>query len=232
MSTVERPPLGNFEERLLVELRAHAARQAGPPIPQTRTAPARRWLQWRPRRAALIAAATGASAVVVGAVSALPGAQPALAAAFPILTQRPQALPAYMRRALRSEWLATRGFATDREHAYAFRTPSGTGFVVVDQQTRWLCILIPDPGSGAGVRCATSTQLLSEGSRGLRLVVSGRGAQTLVALLPSGSSATVAKAGRTPRPLTLTNGVLTIVARHPVSITTTVDGRSSTTTYR
>jgi len=180
----------------------------------------------------LVAAVTVLLAIVVAVLSATPEVQPALARVFPILTHHPQQLPAYMQQILRSQRLVSGSPPLDRERAYAFQTPAGTGYVVVDQQSKWLCILVPDLGtSGAGIRCATGSRLLSRHSHGLQLTASHQDRQEIVALLPAGASATVITTQRTTRPIALRDGVLTILSRRPITITTLVHGRRSITRY-
>jgi len=230
MSTIERNPLGGFEERLLSGLKAHVASRSVPTTQPT-AGSARHRTSWPPT-AALVVAATAVVAILVAVLNATPGIQPALAQAFPILTHRPQQLPAYMQRILRSQRLVSGDSPLDRDRAYAFQTSSGLGYVVVDQQTKWLCILVPDLGtSGPGIRCATGSRLLSGHSHGLQLTVSHQDRREIVALLPAGSSATVITTRGTTRPIALRDGVLTILTRRPITITTLINGRRSTTGY-
>jgi hypothetical protein len=231
MSTANQQPLGNFEQRLLTELTAHLK---APPAPALgRTARIRPGISfWRPGGGALTTVAAVAAAVVVVVFSGRHGVQPALARAFPIVTQPPQQLPAYMQRALQTQELVSRGYPFDHDRAYAFQTPTGIGYVVVDRSNKWLCILISDlDASRASIRCETSGRLLARNSIGLQLSTRDHGEHQLVWLLPSGSTATTVSADGALRPVVLENGLLAIVTQHPVTIMTTVHGRQTTTVY-
>jgi hypothetical protein len=229
MSTMNRTRLGNFEQRLLNELTAHLKTQSVP----VRRVPAPAGF-WRPPARVLTAVAAVAAAVVVVVLSGRAGVQPALARVFPIVTQRTERLPAYMQQILQTQQLASGGYPFDHDRAYAFQTPTGTGYVVVDQHNEWLCILIPDVDtSRASVRCETSSRLLSRHSIGLQLSTRDHASHELVWLLPNGSTATTITADGAIRPVVLKNGVLAIVTQHPVTIriTTTTHGRQATVVY-
>jgi hypothetical protein len=229
MSTVDQYPTGNFEQRLLTELTAHLRAQSAPAAP----APIRRQISFRrPGAGALTAVAAVAAAVVIVVFSARPDVQPALARAFPILTQRPQQLPADMRQFVQTQKLAARGYPFDHVRAYAFRTPTGTGYVVVDQRNKWLCVLIPDLDTSlASVRCETSYRLLSRSSSGLQLRTGDHREHELVWLLSNGSTATAVTADGAIRRMVLENGVLAIATKHPVTITTMICGRQTKIVY-
>jgi len=105
--------------------------------------------------------------------------------------------------------------------------------VVVDQRTRWLCILVPGiTGDTAGSRCA-SVSLVRTGRRQLaiRIALPHRSGQQIIALLPNGATASIAGGASASHALTVTRGVLTVTTRGPATITTTVQGRRSSTTY-
>jgi hypothetical protein len=238
MSATTDTPLGGFEQRLLAQLKAEVAARPvleSPVAEPARPARARRRhvvptaLGSRRRIPAVAAAAIAALTVAV--LSLLPAAAPSLAQAFPILTERGHVLPAPLARALRAQWLTSATPHFDLRHAYAFSTPAGTGYVVVDQGARWLCILVPGFTSGsAGGRCERVT-LVRIAEPALSLRVTGRGRQEIVELLPRGAGAASISAASQARNLTTRHGVLAIVSRKPVTVKTTVDGRSSSTTY-
>jgi hypothetical protein len=243
MSATADTPLGGFEQRLLTRLRAEiAARPAleSPVAEPARPALIRRLravLKARDSRRRIPVAATAAiAALAVAVLSALPAAAPSLAQAFPILTERGHVLPGRLARALRAQWLTGAEPRFDFRHAYAFSTPAGTGYVVVDQRTRWLCILVPGFTHGsAGGRCERVT-LARIAEPALSVRITGRGRQEIVSLLPRGAGAaslapaSPARSGDA-RKLTLHHGVLAIVSRKPATVITTVDGHSSSTTY-
>lgn len=231
MSTIGHSPLGNFEERLLLQLKAEVAERPAPlDVPRT---PHR---AWHFRTANLpsripIGLAGAVTAVVVAALSTLPAAQPALARAFLILTRRAVSLPDQYRRALQAQHRAGSNGGSMHDRAYSFQTPNGTGYVVVDPRDRWLCILIPKIGSNSsGIRCETAGQLLQPKAGGIRIVATHGSRQEIVELVRQGATATVAADGT--RSTVDHNGILAITTNSSATITTTVAGKRSTTTYR
>jgi hypothetical protein len=243
MSATTDTPLGGFEQRLLAQLRAEVAARPVDPIQATPAASipvrpnprsSRRRLSTRrvPGRR-LPAVATGAIvAIVVAVLSVLPAASPSLAQAFPILTEQTHVLPARLARALRSQWLASAAPRFDLRHAYAFTTPAGTGYVVVDQRTRWLCILVPgfSAGSASG-RCErVALARLGDPALSLRIAASAH-RQEIVTLLPRHASVKSTTSAGHARRLELHHGVLAIVSHGPVTVTTKVNGHSSSTAY-
>jgi hypothetical protein len=238
MSATTHTPLGGFEQRLLAQLKAEVAAR---PVIESSAAEAAAPARVRRRHAvpkALgsrrripVAATAAIAAVAVAVLSVLPAAAPALAQAFPILTERVHVLPTRLARALRAQWLTGAQPRFDLRHAYAFSTPAGTGYVLVDERTRWLCILVPGftPGS-AGGRCER-VALARIAAPALNLRITARTRQEVVSLLPRGASAaTITAAGQARKPA-IRHGVLAIASRKPVTVVTTVDGRSSSTTY-
>lgn len=230
MSTIGHSPLGNFEERLLLQLKAEVA---GRPAPLD--------VARKPRRAGHLRAANlpsriamglggAVAAVVVAALSTLPAAQPALARAFPILTHQTVSLPDRYRRALQAQHRATPIVRIAHDRAYSFQTPSGTGYVVVDPRDRWLCILIPKIGSNSsGIRCETAHQLLQTRVGGIRVVTKHGNRHEIVELVRQDATATVTADGT--RSTVDRNGILTITTNSSATITTTIAGKRSTTTY-
>jgi hypothetical protein len=247
MSATSDMPLDGFEKRLLTQLKAEVAARPVLADPIT-TRPRARVPHGRPRRRAtgwrpptvwrvrnvwrLPAVATAAvAALVIAALSILPAAAPALAQAFPILSERGSVLPARLVHALRAQWRHGVAPHFDLNHAYAFSTPAGTGYVVVDQRSRWLCILVPGfSASGASGRCE-QFKLARLGEPNLSLRIGGGVRQEIVALLPRGAAASSATTGGQVSRLSLHRGVLAIASRTPVTILTRVGGRSASTTY-
>jgi hypothetical protein len=222
MSTTSQTPLGGFEQRLLSELRAEVASRAGVVSP---TPAPRRRVSWR-RLPALVT--TGIAAIAVALLSMLPAASPSLAQAFPILSEQTHTLPDRFVRLLQAQWHTRAAPRFDLDHAYAFSTPAGTGYVVVDQRSRWLCIFVPGlRGGAASGRCEQVT-LARAGRPALTVRVGGHAGQEIVALLPRGARA--ATATRAVK-LRFHSGVVTIASRRPVTLVTTVDGHHSATTY-
>jgi hypothetical protein len=231
MSTIDRTPLGGFEERLLTQLKAHVSIQPGLALKPGMQSVTRGRLPRLPRASSVLTAAAAAVAMLVAVLNLLPGGQTALAQAFPILTQRPAQLPAALERILRSQRLPNSSQPSDRERAYAFQAPTGTGYVVVDQQEKWICLFVPGLGTGSGnILCEAAFRLLSEKPRGLKLSGEHHGSEEIVELLPKGSTATLIST-QSARPVALHHGVLTVVTHRPVSITTTINGRTTSTTY-
>lgn len=222
-------PLGGFEQRLLTELRAQVAARSVPAPPQTmpsakpsHTVAIRHRLRV-PRLTAPLAAAT--AALTTGVLTLLPATTPALARAFPILGGPTHALPSRLARVLRAQWHGGTSPSFDLKHAYAFRTAAGTGYVIVDRRTRWLCILVPGFSSNtAGGRCERVT-LARLGQPPLAVHQSGSGhSQQIIALLPQGATASARTATGQMRRLTFHAGVLAVVSRGPVTVTTTLTG--------
>jgi hypothetical protein len=243
-ATVPNTPLGGFEERLLTELRAHVAQQqltvVQPPAtrpaalsrPVGATAVGRRWQVPIPRVTIPVAAVI--TALVTGVLTLLPAASPTLAQAYPILTGRPHELPARLVRVLRHQWMTGTGPRFDLRHAYAFRTPSGTGYVIVDQRAKWLCVLVPGfAGVGANGRCER-VAVARLGRRPLELRINGSvRRQEIVALLPRGAAASARTASGPTQRLAVHRGVLAVLSRGPVTVTTTLTGGQRTRmTYR
>jgi hypothetical protein len=227
MSATTDTPLGGFEQRLLTQLKAEVAAHPSPPSSRARTArPARS--PWRLPTAATAAVA----ALAVAVLSVLPAAAPSLAQAFPILGERSHALPARLVQALRAQWRGGASPRFDLNRAYAFSTPAGTGYVVVDRQSRWLCILVPGfSGSRAAGRCEL-VSLARLGEPRLSLRIGGSARQEIVALLPRGAGARSAAPGTAAGTLTLHRGVLAISSRKPVTVLTTIGGHTSSSTYQ
>jgi hypothetical protein len=165
-------------------------------------------------------------------LSVLPAASLSLAQAFPILTEGTHVLPARLARALRSQWLASDAPRFDLKHAYAFTTPAGTGYVVVDQRARWLCILVPGFSAGSASGRCERVALARLGDPALSLRITGAAhREEIVALLPRRASASSATSAGRARRLELHHGLLAIVSRGPVTVTTIVNGRSSSSRY-
>jgi hypothetical protein len=245
MSTIDRTPLDGFEARLLTQLKAqvtshpssapHPSRAAQPtPAAQpNRTATASGRLTRRPRVGALLTASAAIAAMLVTVLYVLSGSTPTLAQAFPILTGRTHGLPALVKRILRSQRLAASNLAADPKRAYSFRTPVGIGYVVVDRSAKWLCIVVPGFSTDRGsVRCETAIQLLARNSTGIELAASRDGREEVVIELPrTGAATTVTDGGGASRRAVERDGILTVVSHRPVTITTTINGRRSSTTY-
>jgi hypothetical protein len=241
MSAVaDNAPLGGFEQRLLTQLRAHVAEQ--PAVAAERpaltgqaeaisTAPAATPRCRRIPRLSLPAAAALA-ALVTGVLTLLPAATPTLAQAFPILNGPARRLPARLTQALRAQWRTGTRPRFDLSRAYAFRTAAGTGYVLVDRGSRWMCILIPGFATdAAGGRCERVT-VARLGQTPLEVRISaGAHRQEIVALLPRGTAASALTASGAQQAHTR-SGVLAVVSRGPVTVTTTAAGkRSSRVTY-
>lgn len=230
MTTIDRTPLDGFEERLLAQLKTHIAARPMPDPRLEKHAATRRRLVHLPR-AGMMTATAAAVAMFVAVLNLLPGRQIALAQAFPILSQQPRHLPEALDQILRTERLPASTTPADSELAYTFQAPTGTGYVVMDYRQKWLCLVVPGFGGGNGsVPCATTGWLLTETRWGLRVTAKHRGSDDIVELLPKGSTATLIST-RGTRSVALHDGILTIVTRRRVSITTTVRGRAHTASY-
>jgi hypothetical protein len=239
-ATTPNAPLGGFEERLLTQLRAQVA--ARPPAvqePAARPAVPPRAAGARAAHPRLrvprvtIPVAAAITALLTGVLTLLPAATPTLAQAFPILTGRTHRLPAHLARVLAHQWTTGTSPRFDLRHAYAFRTPSGTGYVIVDRRARWLCVLVPGfAGAGANGRCEQVTLArLGRPPLELRITDDAR-RQEIVALLPRGAGASSRSASGHTQRLATHGGVLAIAARGPVTVTTTsTDGLRTRVTY-
>jgi hypothetical protein len=232
MSTLDRAPLDGFEERLLAQLKTQIATQpVAAPCPQKRTV--RRGRLTRPAwTGSMMTTIAAAVALVVAVLNMMPGVeQTALARAFPILRQQPQRLPERLQRMLRAERLVSGAEPADHELAYRFKAPTGTGYVIVDRQQKWVCLLVPGiVTTNTNAPCATTNWMLTETRRGLRVSGNHHGREDIVALLPKGSTATLTSTS-SDHPIALHNGILTVVTSRPIAITTTVHGHETTTIY-
>jgi hypothetical protein len=232
MSTVTSAPLGGFEERLLTQLKAHVASQPSPASPPSTIAREVRRIRRRPAVPLLTAVAAAVAAALL-ILSVLSGSQPALAQAFPLLSGRPHSLSALVKRMLRSERIAESNSWLDDGRAYAFRTRVGAGYVVVSGSSQLLCLVVPGmSGDGESMRCETATQLLASGSSGIGLVATPRDhEEVIVELIHAGAKTKVTEVRGGQPHVALTDGILTVVARRPVTIVTTLNGRQLSTTY-
>jgi len=225
MSATADSPLGGFEQRLLTQLKAEVAARpiANPAAPRTTS----------PRRRRIPALATAAiAALTVAVLSALPAAAPSLAQAFPILSEHTHVLPARLVQALRAQWRTSAAPHFDLSHAYAFSTPAGTGYVVVDERSRWLCILVPGYSAASATGRCEQVRLARLGAPALSARIGGPARREVVALLPRGAAAERSTSGGHATKVTLHRGILVIASQQPVTLTTTTDGRSTVTTYR
>jgi len=232
MSAIDSPKLDGFEQRLLDQLKHHIDANRTDPRPQRAPAAA------RPRRrhhlthplGASVAAATVAALVLL--LSILPASQPTLAQAFPILTHRTRVLPLYLKRILEARGIRPNAVDVDVDHAYAFQTPTGTGYVVAERGTRWLCIVVPgfDLGSGSA-RCVTVIRRqLADGLR-VTLTDDRHAREEIVQLLPNGATASLDTADTSARRIALHTGVLAVLVNGPARITTTIAGQDTTVAY-
>lgn len=232
-TTAEHSALGGFEERLLVQLKAHVASQPATVAQPSRTSQGRYLRHLSRGTRVSLPAAAAIVALITGLLSLLPGTAPTLAQAFPILNERPHVLPARYARVLRAQWLTAAGPHFDLRHAHAFDTPAGTGYAIVDRRAKWLCILIPgfSPDT-AGGRCERVT-LARAGQPPLTLRISGGDhRQEVVALLTHGATASATTAAARGVSLKMHRGVVAILTHGPVTLTTIVGGhRSATVTY-
>jgi hypothetical protein len=235
MSTINRTPLDGFEDRLLTQLKAQVAsrpRSAPQPSPTGVAISGRR--THRRRTGSLLTAVAAAMAAVLVVLNVLPDSQLSLAQAFPILAGRSQPLSGLVKRILRSQRLTAGDSTFADERAYAFKTPVGTGYVVVNQGTNLLCIVVPDLGTDSGsVRCETAVRLLARDSAGIGVVTKPQGGrdEVIVELLRRGAATRVIGTQGVRRHVALRSGILTIVTRGPVTVATTIDGRQSSATY-
>lgn len=231
MSTVRHSPLGNFEERLLLQLKAEVAKRPPPTNIAQKSQRVRRYRAVAVCSRIAVPLGGAIAALVVAMLSILPRAQPALARAFPILTHETVALPDRYRQALRAQHLVAAGRPIERDRAYSFQTPSGTGYVVVSLQDRWLCILIPGIDAGnTGVRCETAHQLLHAIAGGIRVISRHGNRSEIVELTRKGVTATVTTDGS--RTTADRNGILAITTNSSVTIKTIIAGERSKITYR
>ena len=231
MSTVSQSPLGNFEERLLLQLKAEVAKRPSPPETGWEAQPAMRFRAVRLCSRFAVPIGGAIAALVVAALSILPAAEPALARAFPILTHQAVMLPARYRQALRAQHLVVSSGRIAHDRAYGFRTPRGTGYVVVGPRDRWLCILIPAIDStSAGIRCETARQLLQSATGGIRVITHHGNRTEIVELIRQGVAAIVIADGT--RTVADNDGIIAITTNSSATITTTTVGKRSTITYR
>jgi hypothetical protein len=234
MSTVNRTPLDGFEDRLLTRLKAQVASQPLAVTQSSRPAAAASGRRIHRRRAgSLLTVVAAAMAAVLVVLNVLPDSQPSLAQAFPILAGRSQPLSGLVKRILRSQRLTASDSAFADERAYAFNTPVGTGYVVVNQGTNLLCIVVPGLGTESGsVHCETAVRLLARDSAGIGVVTRQKGRdEVIVELLRRGAATRVIGAQGVTRHVALRSGILTIVTRGPVTVASTIDGRRSSATY-
>ena len=227
MSTSATIPLGGFEERLLTQLKAQVASRPSPPVPPAPlVVPV---VGGRGRGAlALLGGLAAAAATVLLILSVLLGSQPALVQAFPLLGGRSHGLSALVKRLLRTQRIASSNSWLADGRAYAFRTRAGAGYVVVDEPSDVVCIVVPVIGG----RCETASQVLAEGSAGIVFVAEPQPhEEAVVDLVRAGANATVMKESGADLLVTRRDAILSVVSRRPVTITTTFRGRTSSSTY-
>jgi hypothetical protein len=234
MTATDQAELGGFETRLLLHLKAQVASQprpAGGPDRSVTTVAGDVAGHWRVRSLLSAVAAVIAATLVI--FSALPGSSLSLAQAFPILGGHPQRLSGVLKRLLRSQQLLASNADFDDERAYAFRTPVGTGYVVVDDGSSLLCVVFPGIGvAGGPVHCEAASRLLARDSTGIALVAKRQGHEELiVGLFRVGSVTTVVGGQDADAQITRRDGILSVVTHGPVTITTTLNGHRSATTY-
>jgi hypothetical protein len=234
MSTINRTPLDGFEDRLLTQLKAQvASRPRSAAQPSTAPAAISGRRIHRRRAGSLLTVVAAAMAAVLVVLNVLPDSQLSLAQAFPILAGRSQPLPGLVKRILRSQRLTAGDSTFADERAYAFKTPVGTGYVVVNRGTNLLCIVVPDIGANSGsVRCETAVRLLARDSTGIGVVTKPQARdEVIVELLRRGATTRVIGAQGVPHHAAVRNGILTIVTRGPVTVASTINGRRSSATY-
>ncbi len=228
-------PLGGFEQRLLGELRAVvelrgaqrqiAAVQKGPSRTLRPRMASRRWVA-----AVAVLAPLACAAVLIG----LSGSSPDLAQAFPIFARPATVISREALASIVSQEGATRQNARlDVEHARAFSTPLGTGYVVTDTRANFICVAAPGFSARGGwaADCGPASDAKRYGAGGLG-IYGPVGQVSYVEILPKGATATISRVGGPARPLPLPDGVLTIVVDRPSVITTHIAGRASTTVIR
>jgi hypothetical protein len=233
MNPTDSRALGGFEERLLERLRTHVDGRLALSYRQEQRPQARTRSRRRPGHRTLLSAVAAVGAVLLAGVSLVPVSQPTIAQAFPILTHRPRILPALLAGILRADGVTPRNARLDLNHAYSFRTPTGTGYVVLDRGTKWLCIVVPGflPGRG-GARCGSiSDEDRASGLLGALVVYQRPAREEIVQVLPKGSTATIITGSGPTRQVALRTGVLAVVTHGAATVSTTVDGRRTTTTY-
>lgn len=234
MSTTNQNGLGGFEERLLLHLKAQVANQPRPAHQPDRSLATVSRDGSRHRRArSLLTAAAAALAAILVIFSALPGSGLSLAQAFPVLNRHPQRLSGVLKRLLRSQQLVASNAAFDDERAYAFSTPAGSGYVVVDERSGELCVVLPGVGADRGsVHCETATRLLAEDATGIVLVAQRRGREELiVGILRVGTATAVVGGQDADAQISRRNGILSVRTHGPVTIATALNGHRSSTTY-
>ena len=237
MNSSRTPPLGNFEQRLLGELRQFvelrsSARGAteGRPLSAATGRPSR-----SDRLAGLFTArrsvAAGFGVVVVACLAMIgfsAGSSPNLAQAFPVFAKPPTDVRSLLSGILRDQGSAAA--RVDGSHARAITTPLGIGYVAADPRTNVICLATPGfDHSGWGADCSKVSVAKRDGLPGIESFDQSGRSVAWTEVLPAGVTATASDmSGKTTR-LPLHNGVLAVVVHHLTFITTRIAGRASTT---
>jgi hypothetical protein len=235
MTVTSDSPLGGFEQRLLgellavVQVRATEARIVS-------AAPSRSARNRRQRPIVRLSFAASGIAVVIACIVALiglsSGSSPDLAQAFPVFARPSSVISRGALAQIVSQGGATlRNAGLDVQHARAFSTPLGTGYVISDAHADLICAAAPAFDKAWGASCGTVSQAKREGAGGIQAYGSV-GEASYVAILPADATATIGRLGGPSRRLDMHDGVLAIVVHHPTVVRTLIAGHPQTTIIR
>ena len=120
-------------------------------------------------------------------------------------------------------------------HAHAFATYWGTAYTFMRHDTKGysVCAIYPDyqtkivPWHGGWVGGCATGPTLATAARGWETISDPHGVE-FVQLVPAGTSAVLARAGESARPVTITDGVLCVRVTAPAELTVRRNGTSHT----
>ena len=194
------------------------------PIGLTRRVSA--WTRGRQAVAATVAIGTVAAAALAGVLASSSGSIAGRAFALPVFAK-----PASDVRPLRTELEVFVRHDADLRDARAITTPYGTGYVTTNADGSEVCAAVPlppPPPAGDLALAGTCDETTPGDPAGLVMTVSDTSAVEWVGVLPAGASDPVAQnADGTTTPLTMQDGVASIVEQAPATITYQINNQTA-----
>jgi hypothetical protein len=222
------PQVGTHNQQLRDHIVSQAApwnsndRVGGPGLGRNRVPAA--GLRWGIAAGVMLAGAVAVALTVV----ALSGSAPSVAQAFPALSRPSTLTPAALQQSLKIYGGTAEGIDIAKGHTV--QTPWGKGYVLTGPNDEFVCVVAPGLNSADwGASCAQTVMATTRGTGQAEYAYDSRtGTARLLALLPHGATATIETAGKAPRRLSLSDGVLAIGIAKPTRIAVTINGHTTT----